>query len=1253
VLPPAAASPRAEANPLKSRLAFLRWRLRWVAAVRGTCLVAAVLLGGLLVVGLFDWLLHLPALVRALGLVGGLAGAGYLAYRTLFVPLGAPADDLSLALRIEERYPALNDCLASTVQFLQQPADSEELGSPSLRRAAVQRAMSRAQEYDFGRIIDGRGFWLSVAGAAAVGLVVAAIALVAPAKAWTAFDRVANPFGQTRWPGVTQLEVEKPRERIGRNEPFEVVARVRGVIPDKATVTFEFENQTPLQQTVDVVRAEGEPSGKLVAALKPAQVQRNFKVWVQANDAVSDRYAVTVLPPPVLVPLGGKASPQVRLTYPRYTDLPAADLPEGTGNVEGVAGTTATLRAAADRPLARAWIEYQPETKNLALATGAVAGGVTGWDRVPADLSADHRQLTVNFRPPVAGYYLLVIEDDTGLRSSRQFELRIFPDPAPTVKLDRPSATRDNLMMLPGADFTLQASADDPQYAVRSVFLEYRTEKAGRVRTLLLHNADPALAAARPYGAAVAGPLPLVAPAVAKVPQVAVSRRLSLRQFFHLDPWGDPLKEGDVLILNVAADDFDDVTPHKQPGRSHEVEIHLINRNALDLLLNQEQAKVQEELLLLRQQERDALKKVTDAETRWKKTGQLTPEDVDQLHQAEQLQQQIRERVGTTREEGLRARLERLQESMRDNHLPRSSANERLEAVEKDLNRLAREELEQVEQRLTEVRKQQEAPGDKTPAATKKEQERLTEARQHQEEVEKTLNDLLNRLEPWTSTREIKGEAKSLLQEQRQLNEEVQRLQQDKNFPDKLEEMKPQQKAELERLEQAQQKLAERASQLLDKMDRVAQDRKDKDPDTARELEKARQLGLQEDIPGQMREARDRLAQNKLNDAGKEQKQSAAKLEKLVKELEDKREAELDRLAKKLKQAEKDLAELIDKQEQLQKKVQEAAAIPDQEKREEALKALARQQKELQKKTEEMLKNLSRLRSDRAAQAMGKAGGDQDQAAQNLEQGKNAEQQQDDALDRLDEAQRELQKAREDAEEELAREQLAKVADQLQQLKDRQEAHAAEAARIQRELEQRKGWTRGLRASLIDLQRAQDGLAKEATTVAEKQLADATVFSRILQKAAKAMEQAAVRLGDRAEQAGTRPEDTTPDEETARLQLEAIKRLNQLLDAAKPEKDVALRPQGGGQNGGGGGGGGGGSGGGGGNPDGIPPLAQLKLLRALQSDVNARTEEFGKAHPDPKQLDDKAREQLAQIRKDQQEVADLLEEMTRPEGDKP
>jgi hypothetical protein len=82
----------------------------------------------------------------------------------------------------------------------------------------------------------------------------------------------------------------------------------------------------------------------------------------------------------------------------------------------------------------------------------------------------------------------------------------------------------------------------------------------------------------------------------------------------------------------------------------------------------------------------------------------------------------------------------------------------------------------------------------------------------------------------------------------------------------------------------------------------------------------------------------------------------------------------------------------------------------------------------------------------------------------------------------------------------------------------------------------------------------------------------------------------------------------------------------------------------------------GGGGAGAGNGSEIPPLAQLKLLRQMQADVNKRTEDFRKAHPDPAKLNEKEKVELQDIRKSQQEVAELLEELIEPDdggGDKP
>src|SRR5207253_9302966 len=120
----------------------------------------------------------------------------------------------------------------------------------------------------------------------------------------------------------------------------------------------------------------------------------------------------------------------------------------------------------------------------------------------------------------------------------------------------------------------------------------------------------------------------------------------------------------------------------------------------------------------------------------------------------------IRARVGT-RQEGLRADVARILQALRDNQLPRSGTHDRMETVQNELDRLAQNELEQIEPRLTNARKQNEASAAKAPEP--KDKAPLQEARKHQEEVDKTLTDLRKLLEPWSSTREIKGEAKTIL----------------------------------------------------------------------------------------------------------------------------------------------------------------------------------------------------------------------------------------------------------------------------------------------------------------------------------------------------------------------------------------------------------------------------------------------------------------------------------------------------------
>src|SRR5207248_2246513 len=129
---------------------------------------------------------------------------------------------------------------------------------------------------------------------------------------------------------------------------------------------------------------------------------------------------------------------------------------------------------------------------------------------------------------------------------------------------------------------------------------------------------------------------------------------------------------------------------------------------------------------------------------------------------------------------------------------------------------------------------------------------------------------------------------------------------------------------------------------------------------------------------------------------------------------------------------------------------------------------------------------------------------------------------------------------------------------------------------------------------------------------------------RQLRRAAEAMKQAAeafIRHHDAINDKQVmkqKQDETAPAAEGERFQKQAQRRLQALVDALKMDDGEQARAGGGANRGGGGGGGGGG----GAPGDGIPPLAQLKLLRAMQAEVNEQTKDFNKEHPDAAKLTD-------------------------------
>src|SRR4029453_2371278 len=72
---------------------------------------------------------------------------------------------------------------------------------------------------------------------------------------------------------------------------------------------------------------------------------------------------------------------------------------------------------------------------------------------------------------------------------------------------------------------------------------------------------------------------------------------------------GSPLRSGDLLILRGAADDWDDVTVCKEPGRSGDVEIAIAAPEAIDAWLQRNLSDLRRDLARLREQQQEARQK--------------------------------------------------------------------------------------------------------------------------------------------------------------------------------------------------------------------------------------------------------------------------------------------------------------------------------------------------------------------------------------------------------------------------------------------------------------------------------------------------------------------------------------------------------------------------------------------------------------------------------------------------------------------
>jgi hypothetical protein len=1301
-------------NPLLSRLASLRRKVRLLDGWQGVCALLGLVVGAVLVAGMLDWFVQLPSLVRGLLLVGILAGAGMVAYRFLFRPLSSPCDNLTLALRVEEAFPELNDALGSTVQFLSESADAPGAAASSqdMRKKAVQQATAKAEQYDFSRIISYRP---------AIVLGVSLLALVAVAAHFAyrhaefsgiALARLADPFGGHTW---TSVDVPKAPTKVAVAQPLAVKAVFTGVIPQRVRLEIMDqrpgqEQQPPEQKNIDL-KAGAE---SLVIPWDVTKYNRDFKFRVTANDGsfppAGKWHFVKVVEPPKLVPFDGQPSPQIEVFPPAYTEEPSPQkLTPGSKMIKAWAGSAIVFRAATDRAVKTVWFEYRPRNIQLGppvpalrastlfsqLATGsplAALGdlfvGQTIWERVPAELDTDGTRFTVRFTAWTPGVCVLHLEDADKLPHDYPFELDVDLDPPPNVKLVQPAI---NVTLLPDAEVAFKFRAEDDTFALRSVFVEYEVrrgpdDKVGSGLKRAVLKLAPGYEKGLPHLSAplVFSATPATDALKDKPKRVEVVSTWALRNQFQI---------GDSVKVQVRADDYCDVYGVRVPGESHAITLMIVGKAELNKVIDDKLKQVQQDLKAVMKTQEAAHDIVKDVQTKDK----VTPKDVERIVEAEQMQSTIKEKIDDA-DDGLRKQIEKLQQLLKDNKMKDSEAQLQAGMIKGALDQLARQELPQIDQALADARKQlaqdaskdpkdnkdKQGPKDNKGPDPKKKRDPLSKSEKLQASTLKNLKELEQALAPWADMQDVKETVRSILEQQQQIKKELDTVKADKQkfddtnpSPDEKLEKDKEFKDQLQKDAGRLADLSQRAEQLKKQLDDMEKKRRDNDKENADRLKEASKIADKADLATRMKETAKELkntADNPRKDpvpsnqAQQQQQQNIKNLEKMLDALDGKDDA-ADRLRKKQnKQAQEKVEELVKENQDLKKQVKDAneKLKDDDEKLKSKREELGKKFEELQQKLEDEARELARLQEPRAAKDVEQAAQEAGEAARKLKNNQDAGDEEKNAEQKLKQAKQDLK----DSEDELAREQLARIADKLKALKERQDEAIDRGKEFTKRLLARKTWNDALGRSLEADTTAQEGLAKEVRSLKEK-LKEARVFEHIMERSAKSMDEAVGVMRDRKQQgmaqgqvdlkAGQMQDedqlefDSQKSKETLKHQTQAGERLQRLLDSIKeelakkpPEKKQDAAKEG--------------------DPeqppdgpkarpgDGIPPMAQLKALRAEQIDLNERTDEFTRRNPDTMKLNAEQRRGLEQLQLDQRNLQELFLQMTAmPEmkGDAP
>ncbi len=471
--PPRAPRPAIESKLVKydeyidTQIKNTRRAVKLVDLATSLVLLATGVLAFLLAVAIVEhWLVPggLPVAVRSLLFAILVGGIGYFAFRRLWPLLRRAINPVYAAQTIERSSPTLKNSLINLLLFRQHRAEISDAVYKTLEEQAAQRLTRVPVDAAVDRSLLIRVGY----GLLALVAVAALYKLFSPKDPFVAAERVLMPWRDiVPASRVTINDVKPGTLTVSRGESLTVSADVRG-IHENDPVLLRYTTgdgqavDKPLEMKLsrDGLRFEARLPDEASAGDKLGLTQ-SFKYRIEAGDARSLDYAVTVVPAPSIL------VERVEYDFPDYTGYVDRSV-EDLGDIRAIEGTRVTVHARANGPIKEAQVDFDADGRRDLTMT---ANGTNARASFALELREDRQT------PRHASYVLRFNnEDDRPNRDPVKHPIVVEPDLVPETAIRLPQEKSLDVRL--NDSVAIEVDAIDPDFALAEVRLH--GEVAGR-----------------------------------------------------------------------------------------------------------------------------------------------------------------------------------------------------------------------------------------------------------------------------------------------------------------------------------------------------------------------------------------------------------------------------------------------------------------------------------------------------------------------------------------------------------------------------------------------------------------------------------------------------------------------------------------------------------------------------------------------------------------------------------------------------